>query len=152
MIKQIKRWFETAKPNPTDADRLVQMGCHFEEVYEMTQALQPDDGIAELMDIAEEFKSIDTETSGDAVKEFFNNVNEVELLDALCDQIVTAVGVAHMMGFDIESALAEVNRSNWSKFENGKPVFDNNGKIKKGADYEPPKLQKLVGVMGDEVC
>lgn len=38
------------------------------------------------------------------------------LLDALCDQIVTALGVGYMMGFDMEGALAEVNRSNYTKF------------------------------------
>ena len=63
-----------------------------------------------------------------------------ELLDALCDQIVTAVGVAHMFGLDIEGALAEVNRSNWSKFVDGKPTFDANGKIAKPATYSKPDL------------
>ena len=68
----------------------------------------------------------------------------VELLDALCDQIVTAVGVAYMMGMDIESALAEVNRSNWSKFEGGVPVFNEQGKIAKGVEYTPPELSDYI--------
>lgn len=65
---------------------------------------------------------------------------KIELLDSLCDQIVTAIGVAHMMGFDIESALNEVNRSNWSKFIDGKAVFDENGKIAKPDTYSKPDL------------
>jgi predicted HAD superfamily Cof-like phosphohydrolase len=68
----------------------------------------------------------------------------VELLDALCDQIVTAVGVAYMMGMDIEGALAEVNRSNWSKFEGGVPVFNEQGKIAKGVEYTPPELSDYI--------
>ena len=68
----------------------------------------------------------------------------IELLDALCDQIVTAIGVAHMFGFDIKNALAEVNKSNWSKFENGKPVFYKNGKIKKGKYYKEPELEMFI--------
>ena len=48
-----------------------------------------------------------------------------------------------MMGFDMVGALDEINKSNWSKFENGKPVFDENGKIKKGAEYFKPKLSKF---------
>lgn len=71
-------------------------------------------------------------------------INKVELLDSLADQIVTAVGVAHMMGFDILGALEEVNRSNFSKFEDGKPVFDANGKITKGKDYVKPNLEHFV--------
>ena len=67
-----------------------------------------------------------------------------ELLDALVDQIVTAVGVGHMMGMDVLGALEEINRSNFSKFEDGKPVFDENGKITKGKDYVKPNLEKFV--------
>ena len=66
------------------------------------------------------------------------------LLDSLCDQIVTAVGVAHMFGLDITGALEEVNRSNWSKFVDGEPVFNKHGKIAKGPNYSPPDLSKFV--------
>src|SRR5690554_3730607 len=70
----------------------------------------------------------------------------VDHLDALTDQIVTAVGCAHMAGMDIVGALDEVNRSNFSKFEDGKPVFDEHGKIKKGRGYQSPALGRFVGV------
>lgn len=70
--------------------------------------------------------------------------DKVGLTDALADQIVTAIGLAYMHGIDIEGALNEVNRSNWSKFVDGKPVFDENGKIKKGDGYTPPELSKFV--------
>ena len=48
-----------------------------------------------------------------------------------------------MEGMDIVGALDEVNRSNFSKFVNGKPVFDENGKIKKGANYKEPDLKRF---------
>ena len=67
-----------------------------------------------------------------------------ELLDALCDQIVTAVGVAYMLGMDIQGALNEVNRSNWSKFVDGKAVFNEQGKIAKSENYTPPQLVEFV--------
>jgi predicted HAD superfamily Cof-like phosphohydrolase len=70
-------------------------------------------------------------------------VDRQELLDALCDQIVTAVGVAHMFGMDIESALNEVNASNWSKFVDGNPVFNEHGKIAKGPGYFEPKIAEF---------
>ena len=126
-IAQIKHWFQLAVPTPTDKNRAVQIGCHFEETQEMLDALGcgPD-----LESTAHYFKKVSTGVSGDTV-------DRKELLDAICDQIVTAVGVAHMFGMDIDGALAEVTRSNWSKFVDGKPVFDANGKIAKPPTFSP---------------
>ena len=44
----------------------------------------------------------------------------------------------------IEGALKEVNDSNHSKFENGKAVFNEQGKITKGKNYSPPELGKFI--------
>ena len=66
-------------------------------------------------------------------------------MDALCDQLVTICGVGYMLGFDMLGALAEVNRSNFSKFENGKPVFNEQGKIVKGKHYSKPDLKPFLG-------
>ena len=134
-ISDIKGWFELAVPTPTDKNRAVQLGVHFEEVGEMLQTLPTHHPCLrdDLEDIANKFKK--HHAGVDA-----NEVDRTELLDALCDQIVTAVGVAHMFGMDIEGALAEVNRSNWSKFVDGKPVFDTNGKIAKPTTYSKPDL------------
>lgn len=68
-----------------------------------------------------------------------------EFLDSLADQIVTAVGVAYVSGMKIVDAVTEVNKSNWSKFdENGMPIFDANGKIAKNmATYKKPDLSGL---------
>ncbi|MFV0357767.1 MAG: hypothetical protein ACK5LG_22075 [Bacteroides thetaiotaomicron] len=68
------------------------------------------------------------------------HANNILLLDSLCDQVVTAAGVAYDYGYQFPQAIREVNRSNFSKFVNGLPVFDENGKIKKGPDYSPPNL------------
>lgn len=133
-IPHIKQWFVEAVPTPTDKNRAVQLGCHLEEVAEMLCALFPGDSqLAKLMD--EKAIYFKTEYPG-----IFHEADRQELLDALCDQIVTAVGLAHMFGLDIEGALAEVDRSNWSKFVDGKPVFDENGKIAKPTSYSPPDL------------
>ncbi len=67
-----------------------------------------------------------------------------ELLDALADQIVTATGVGVFLGMNVPGALDEVNRSNYSKFENGEPVFNENKKVMKGKDYTPPDLSKFI--------
>ena len=142
MIHSIKEWFKAAKPNPSTADVCVQIGCHYEEVSEMGAALCDDDVACALADTALLYK-MNTNWCVGAIEELSADAR-VELLDALCDQIVTAVGVAYMMGMDIEGALAEVNRSNWSKFEGGVPVFNEQGKIAKGVEYTPPELSDYI--------
>ena len=141
MIHSIKEWFKAAKPNPSTIDVCVQIGCHYEEVSEMSAVLYDDVGYA-LATTALKYQRNHRWYIG-AVEELSADAR-VELLDALCDQIVTAVGVAYMMGMDIEGALAEVNRSNWSKFEGGVPVFNEHGKIAKGAEYTPPELSDYI--------
>lgn len=142
MIKRILNWFQTAKPQPTAKDVMTQIGCHFEEVAEMCTAMYMDETDGVMQEEADWFKRQEQDTN---TIEIVGNLNKLELLDALCDQIVTAVGVAYMMGMDIEGALAEVCRSNESKFANGKPVFDNNGKIAKGKNYTAPDLARFIG-------
>lgn len=139
-IKSIKKWFELAKPEPTEKDQMVQIGCHFEEFSEMLTSIgfyKSCDTVNSVDVIADHFKS-------GRVSNFSEDINKIELLDSLCDQIVTAIGVAHMLGFDIEGALNEVNNSNYSKFEDGKPVFNEQGKIAKGKDYFAPDLSEFV--------
>ena len=135
-IATIKDWFQLAVPEPTDKNRAVQIGVHLEEVAEMAATFNDADLAATIDVISEQYKT-DTTIRLDTV-------DRTELLDALCDQIVTAVGVAHMFGLDIEGALAEVTRSNYSKFVDGKPTFDADGKIAKPATYSKPNLEQFV--------
>lgn len=142
-LKRTKEWFEHAIPAPTDEHRCIQIGCHYEEVSEMMFALGDGEDHSVVSDTAEYYK---------AQKGLYPNAvngmqpdEKIDLLDSLADQITTAVGIAHMFGFDIEGALAEVNRSNFSKFEDGKPVFDKNGKITKGKNYSKPQLAQFIG-------
>ena len=130
MIHSIKEWFKAAKPNPSTADACVQIGCHYEEVAEMASALW-DDKIQESAENAANYYKDANDYFMDFL-EYLTESQRIHILDALCDQVVTAVGAAYMMGMDIEGALAEVNRSNWSKFKGGiVPVFNEHGKIVK---------------------
>ena len=142
MIHSIKEWFKAAKPEPTVKDAWVQIGCHYEEVAEMADALWDEEVLESAENTANNYK--DTEDCFIYFLEDLSESQRIQLLDAICDQIVTAVGVAYMMGMDIEGALAEVNRSNWSKFEGGVPVFNEQGKIAKGVEYTPPELSDYI--------
>lgn len=138
-LQRTKEWFEQAIPEPTIDQATIQLGCHMEEFNEMFEALGYACCTKEIERVADSFK-----------KSYAHQVGSVEscdlngLFDAMIDQIVTAVGVCHMMGFDVQKGLQEVNRSNFSKFENGKPVFDENGKITKGENYSPPDLTPYI--------
>lgn len=139
-------WFNTARPAPTAAQTRVQLGVHFEEVAEMLLELKSLDETTEdlitdacfsLQALAERLKTTDV------VIHYESHIN---ILDSICDQIVTATGVAHHLGYSVVEALDEVNASNFSKFENGEAIVDVNGKIAKGCDYFKPDLSAFVPV------
>lgn len=134
---QISKWFQTATPNPTDKDICVQIGAMLEEMSELCRAF----GIrnVQLEELSQKFYQA-TQIAQVAQQP----LDKVELLDAMCDVQVTMQGVAHYMGMDYHGALAEVNRSNWSKFVDGKPVRNEHGKITKGTNYTPPDLEPYV--------
>ena len=147
-ISSIVDWFKLAVPEPTDRNRNVQSGAHAEEFAEMLGTLTfsapgmpPTHG-----ESTAPYASVERWASHMKSGEISVSVHDrTGLLDSLCDQIVTAIGVAHMFGLDIRGALDEVNRSNYSKFVDGKPQFDANGKIAKPATYSPPDLSPFVG-------
>lgn len=148
-LRSIIDWFKLAVPEPNEKNRSVQAGVHMEEFAEMLEAvtfcapgMEPSSGEMSMLHsmtkrYADNLKSGEISVSAH---------DRVGLLDSLCDQIVTVVGVAHMFGFDIQGALDEVNRSNYSKFVDGRPQFDANGKIAKPASYTKPSLEPFAGI------
>lgn len=140
ILKHIEKWFKKAAPKPTAENQMIQIGCHFEEIREMCNAMNLYcEGIT--------LQELRFKNNCPSYHERIASINDdqaVEILDSLCDQIVTAIGVGYMLDFDMIGALTEVNSSNWSKFEDGEPIFDENGKIAKGKDYFKPDLTKYI--------
>lgn len=147
VIGEISLWTKKWRPNPCERNISTQIGCHLEEVREMLIELGvQSELVALLQKQSEAFKHHQMAlTTSD-----FTAIEHTALLDALCDQIVTATALGTMLGYDMEGALQEVNRSNWSKFQDGKPLFDHNGKMKKGNQYQPPELHQFIGLDTDE--
>lgn len=150
-IHQIKRWFTKAVPSPENINITTQIGVHLEEVAEMLEPLRDAAANQETTDQMNFF----IEVINHAQKRFKSHhesfkfdmrfVDRKDLLDSLCDQIVTAVGIAHMYELDIEGALQEVANSNDSKFDaGGRPIFNESRKIMKGPNYFAPDLSKFV--------
>lgn len=147
-LSRTKEWFEKAVPNPELKNFNSQLGCHFEEVQELLGPLQGSDEYTNGLLVAAESAiarlSTHLKNSSSTVLVFIAPEDQVEFLDALCDQIVTATGIAHMSGHNIVGAMNEVNGSNFSKFEDGQPLFDTNRKIIKGPGYRKPNLQPFL--------
>src|SRR5699024_6217786 len=143
-ITDIRNWFKAAKPEPTNTDVIAQVACHLEEVDEFIDSMAIHPSPEHLEEVRRNCKEIRNKGHSDKSIE---NSDHLEMLDALADQIVTAVGVAYMMGFDIEGALKEVIRSNNSKMVDGKFEFDSNGKITKPESYSEPDLTPFISTM-----
>ena len=140
MIDNITLWHKRARPEPTEKDFNVQLGCHIEEFVEMLDSLTIRvEGFGKAIDALE-----DVANGLKAGTLTVSSVDRGELLDSLADQIVTAVGVGHCAKMDMNAAVQEVNDSNWSKFNyKGFPEFDENGKVKKGERYRKPNLKGM---------
>lgn len=142
-LQKTKEWFEQAIPNPTIEQTCVQIGCAYEETAELAKTLNCGRLSSELSNYSKAYKSKNEYITNELM--LMDAETAIQMLDDIVDEIVTRVGIAHMMGFDIVGALEEVNRSNFSKFEDGKPVFNSNGKITKGKNYTPPQLEDFIG-------
>lgn len=144
-IEKTKEWFEVAIPNPTKDKQRVQLGVHIEEFLEMLDAIEIPYILDEVKNLKESLFKVSNIVKTDPKANIIVKSRK-ELLDAMADQIVTATGVSHMYGLDVVGALDEVNESNFSKFIDGKPVFNEHGKIGKGMFYKKPNLEPFVGV------
>jgi hypothetical protein len=139
-------WFEVARPNPTSKQFHTQTGVHFEEVAEMVEEIRPLTPSATVLlhDAKVALKALATYLKQNDGAITVEPENRKDFLDALCDQIVTSTGVGCHLGFPMVSAMDEVNASNWSKFVDGKPVFDENQKIAKGPAYFKADLAQFL--------
>ena len=86
---------------------------------------------------------IDEELS--ELKEAIENKDIKEVADALTDILYVTYGAGHAFGIDLDKCFDEVQRSNMSKLDdNGKPIFNENGKVLKGPNYFKPNLEKFI--------
>ena len=68
-----------------------------------------------------------------------------EVADALTDILYVTYGAGHAFGINLDKCFKEVQNSNMSKLDiNGKPIFNEKGKIMKGPNYFKPNLSKFV--------
>jgi predicted HAD superfamily Cof-like phosphohydrolase len=88
----------------------------------------------------------------DLIKEELNEFEEAmktknlkEVADALTDILYVTYGAGYAYGVDLDQCFKEVQRANMSKLgEDGKPIYNGQGKVMKGPNYTKPDLSKFV--------
>ena len=69
----------------------------------------------------------------------------LEVADALTDILYVAYGAGHAFGIDLDKCFNEVQESNMSKLgSNGKPIYNESGKVMKGPNYFKPNFKKFL--------
>ena len=80
----------------------------------------------------------------DEFREAIKNDNIKEVADALTDILYVTYGAGHAFGIDLDKCFDEVQRSNMSKLgKDGKPIYNEHGKVMKGPNYFKPDLTKF---------
>ena len=78
-------------------------------------------------------------------KDAIENKDLLEVADALTDILYVTYGAGHAFGIDLDKCFEEVQSSNMSKLdENGKPIYNESGKVMKGPKYFKPDLAKFI--------
>jgi predicted HAD superfamily Cof-like phosphohydrolase len=69
----------------------------------------------------------------------------LEVADALTDILYVTYGAGHSFGIDLDQCFNEVQNSNMSKLgKDGKPIYNESGKVMKGPNYFKPDLKKFI--------
>ena len=79
------------------------------------------------------------------LKDALFNKDIKEVADALTDILYVTYGAGHAFGINLDDCFSEVQRSNMSKLGNdGKPIYNEHGKVMKGPNYFEPDLKKFL--------
>ena len=81
----------------------------------------------------------------DELKDAIDGKDLVEIADALTDILYVTYGAGHAFGINLDKCFDEVQRSNMSKLgDDGKPIYNEFGKVMKGPNYFKPNLKKFL--------
>ena len=81
----------------------------------------------------------------DELQEAMKNNDLLEVADALTDILYVTYGAGHAFGINLDKCFEEVQKSNMSKLGiDGKPIYNDDGKVMKGPNYFKPNLSKFI--------
>ena len=79
------------------------------------------------------------------LKQAIDSQDILEVADALTDILYVTYGAGHAFGIDLDACFNEVQNSNMSKLgSDGKPIYNESGKVMKGPNYFKPNLSKFI--------
>ena len=79
------------------------------------------------------------------LKDAIDKKDIVEVADALTDILYVTYGAGHAFGINLDNCFDEVQKSNMSKLDiDGKPIYNELGKVMKGPNYFKPNLKKII--------
>ena len=79
------------------------------------------------------------------LKEAIKNQDLKETIDAITDILYVTYGAGHAFGVNLDECFEEVQKSNMSKLDkNGKPIYNEDGKVMKGPNYFKPNFTKFL--------
>ncbi len=99
-----------------------------------------------------------TQLRYDLIKEELDELDQAikdkdikEVADALTDILYVTYGAGHAFGIDLDKCFQEVQNSNMSKLgSDGKPIYNENGKVMKGPNYFEPNLMQYLNTKNNE--
>ena len=81
----------------------------------------------------------------DELKQAIDNKDLLEVADALTDILYVTYGAGHAFGVDLDKCFEEVQNSNMSKLgKDGRPIYNDSGKVMKGPNFYKPDLSKFL--------
>ena len=81
----------------------------------------------------------------DELQTAFEQKNLLEVADALTDILYVTYGAGHSFGINLDKCFSEVQKSNMSKLgKDGKPIYNDQGKVMKGPNYFKPNLKQFI--------
>ena len=81
----------------------------------------------------------------DELEHAMKTKNLKEVADALTDILYVTYGAGFAYGINLDKCFKEVQRANMSKLgQDGKPIYNDKGKVKKGPNYMGPNLKQFV--------
>ena len=164
----MKTFGQEVKDNPsfsTDKINKLRIDLIKEELEELTEAMKNKDllevadaltdilyvtygaGHAFGIDLDKCFEEVQNSNMSklDELTEAMKNKDLLEVADALTDILYVTYGAGHAFGINLDKCFEEVQNSNMSKLgDDGKPIYNESGKVMKGPNYFKPDLSKFV--------
>lgn len=154
-IGQIQHWFESTVPAPTNRNAHVQLALHLTKVAAMLHAFRdPDETLPTRKPLGFTQAVLDfmqRQLTSSSIELALDEIDRLALLNALCEQIVTTTGIAHMMRMNIAGALQEIALSNGSgSGKDGKPALGKSGSLFDRRAFHTPDLTSFLDLNAEQ--